>query len=156
MSAPDSWQHDAETVGFVLRVFVPALAAFSLAWEAAHVRLYTLWTEAGYAYVVFAVLHCTAGDLLIGTLALLASLMLLRAPKLREWRIAPIALLSTLIATSYTIWSEWLNVEIREAWAYAEAMPRLPLGSFELGLSPLLQWLLVPTLSLCTARALRP
>ena len=47
---------------------------------------------------------------------------------------------------AYTIFSEWLNVEIRRSWSYTAAMPVLPfLGT---GLAPLLQWLIVPSLAL--------
>jgi hypothetical protein len=46
----------------------------------------------------------------------------------------------------YTIFSEWLNVEIRRSWSYTAAMPVVPfLGT---GLTPLLQWLIVPSLAL--------
>ena len=46
------------------------------------------------------------------------------------------------IGVGYTVYSEWLNTTVRKAWAYSELMPTLPmLGT---GLSPLLQWLIVP------------
>ena len=41
-----------------------------------------------------------------------------------------------------TVFSEWLNIEVRQAWAYRDAMPVIPvLGA---GLSPVLQWIIVP------------
>jgi hypothetical protein len=50
------------------------------------------------------------------------------------------------LGAAYTILSEWLNVEIRRSWSYTATMPVLPfLGT---GLTPLLQWLIVPTLAL--------
>jgi len=43
------------------------------------------------------------------------------------------------------VFSEWLNVEVRATWTYTDQMPVLPpLGT---GLTPLLQWLIVPTLT---------
>jgi hypothetical protein len=51
---------------------------------------------------------------------------------------------------AYTVFSEWLNTEIRGSWAYTAWMPALPLiGS---GLAPFLQWVLVPPLALWWAR----
>ena len=40
------------------------------------------------------------------------------------------------VGVAYTIYSEWLNVEIRQACAYTEAMPRLPWLGTGLGLWP--------------------
>jgi hypothetical protein len=51
---------------------------------------------------------------------------------------------------AYTIFSEWLNTEIRDSWAYTEWMPTLPLIGY--GLAPFAQWLLVPPLALWWAR----
>jgi hypothetical protein len=54
-----------------------------------------------------------------------------------------------VIGIGYTIYSEWLNTSVRAAWAYSKLMPVLPgLGT---GLSPLLQWLVVPTLAMWLA-----
>jgi len=50
--------------------------------------------------------------------------------------------LAVLFGVSYTVFSEWLNIEVRQAWAYRDAMPVVPvLGA---GLSPVLQWIIVP------------
>lgn len=37
------------------------------------------------------------------------------------------------------------NIEVRGAWAYREAMPRLP--GLGIGLTPMLQWIVVPVLA---------
>jgi hypothetical protein len=63
-----------------------------------------------------------------------------------------VAVVATAVGLGYTVFSEWLNVEVREAWAYAEAMPRLPL--LGTGLAPVLQWLILPPLALLGARGL--
>jgi hypothetical protein len=48
--------------------------------------------------------------------------------------------------------SEWVNVDLRSAWGYAETMPRLPwIGT---GLAPVLQWLILPTMTARVARRL--
>jgi len=49
---------------------------------------------------------------------------------------------------AYTAFSEWLNVSVRGSWAYAEAMPTIA----GIGVSPLLQWVLVPLVVLRTFR----
>lgn len=60
----------------------------------------------------------------------------------RPWRgYVRVALLTTALGIAFTIVSEWLNVEVGRSWAYAPAMPRLPV--FATGLSPLLQWVII-------------
>ena len=137
---------------FIALRFVPWFAVLSLAWEAAQARLYTLWTESPASSIAFAIAHCTAGDLIIGVAVVLLALIVLRQGPLHEWRFAPIAVLATARGTGYTVFSEWMNVTLLRSWAYAEAMPRLTIGGFELGLTPLLQWLLLPSISLLLAR----
>jgi hypothetical protein len=50
----------------------------------------------------------------------------------------------------YTGYSEYLNTEVRRSWTYSDLMPRLP--GLGIGLSPILQWLLVPAVALIWAR----
>lgn len=142
------WSPGLVTFGWYLALLLPA----NLAWEAAQLPLYTIWTEASARTIVFAVLHCTVGDGMIGAFSLAGALVLLGA---REWPArgaAGVAVAATAVGLGYTVFSEWLNVEIREAWAYAEAMPRLPpLGT---GLAPVLQWLVLPPLALLGAQGL--
>jgi hypothetical protein len=54
----------------------------------------------------------------------------------------------------YTIYSEWLNVSVRGTWAYSDLMPVVPI--IRTGLTPLLQWLVVPTLALWVALGRAP
>ena len=95
--------------------------------------------------ILFAVIHCTAGDALITAAALIVAI--LTARRLR-WPIfgGRMALAAVLLGLGYTVFSEWLNAHIRHSWSYTEAMPVIPpLGT---GLSPLLQWLIVPGIAL--------
>lgn len=142
------WSPGLVAFGWYLALLLPA----NLAWEAAQLPFYTIWTEASARAIAFAVLHCTVGDGMIGAFSLAAALVLLGA---REWPArgaASVAVVATAVGLGYTVFSEWLNVEIREAWAYAETMPRLPpLGT---GLTPVLQWLVLPPLALLGARGL--
>ena len=114
-------------------------------WEVAQLPLYTLWRTGTPREIAFALFHCTGGDVLITTATFAAAVALARHfrwPPL-GWRMVFTAI---ILGTAYTIFSEWLNVEIRRTWSYTAAMPVVAfLGT---GLTPLLQWLIVPGLSL--------
>lgn len=135
--------------------YLPWLAGLNLAWETAHAPLYTLWKEAEPAYIAFSIAHCTLGDVLIGGIALLLALILGRQRALAGWQWGRIAALAALIGATYTAFSEWMNVTILRNWAYAESMPTLELAGFEIGLTPLMQWLVLPPLALLLARKTR-
>jgi hypothetical protein len=67
------------------------------------------------------------------------------------WRVAFLIVASGLV---YTGFSEWLNATVRQSWRYSDLMPIIPwLG---LGLSPMLQWLVIPSLALAAAGRRRP
>ena len=112
----------------------------NLAWEIAHVRLYTLWTEADGLGVAWALFHCTVGDVVIALGAfLLAAIVLGRV----DWPVSLPCAGSIVVAAStmaYTFWSEWYNVYRVGSWRYTELMPTI----FGIWLSPLLQWLIAP------------
>ena len=121
--------------------------ALNALWEAAQLPLYTLWQRGSWYDITFALVHCTIGDLLIGvtvTAVSAAVLFLLTKspPKLASGTFLGLFL---VLGIAYSVFSEWLNVEVRETWAYTEQMPVLPpLGT---GLTPIFQWLIVPTLT---------
>jgi hypothetical protein len=125
-----------------LRRYLVAIVFGNLVWEVAQLPLYTIWHEGSTSEIVFAVVHCTGGDVLIAGTALLGALLIAgngRWPHAGYRMVAVIAILGGL---AYTIFSEWLNTEIRGSWAYTEWMPQLPiLGA---GISPFAQWIVVP------------
>jgi hypothetical protein len=126
------------------RIYLSVLLPGHLIWEIAQLPLYTLWYDSTWTQIAFAVAHCTAGDLLIGMSALALAVIVGGNRDWPQQRFTRVALLTVAIGLLYTLYSEWLNVEVRGAWAYAEAMPRLPwLGT---GLAPLAQWLVIPAL----------
>lgn len=147
------WYRDRAALVCIALGYLPWLAALNLVWETAHVPLYTLWNDAEPAYIAFSVLHCTLGDVLIGGISLLLALILGRERALERWRWRRIAALTALFGAAYTGFSEWMNVKILRSWAYAESMPIIELWNFEIGLSPLAQWLVVPPLALYLARS---
>jgi len=136
-----NWFADADSRRFILRGYLPRLTIINLAWEIAQLPLYTLWENPHLEQIAFAVAHCTAGDLLIASLALLSALILVRAPSRREWSEKQIVAVMVSLAMAYTVFSEQNNLALGN-WTYAAAMPLVP--GLEVGLAPLLQWLLVP------------
>jgi hypothetical protein len=145
------WYRDREAWRLIARGYLPWLAGLNLVWEIAQLPLFTIWTEASPADIAFAVAHCTAGDLFIGSAALAVALMVVRAAAVVGWPWTKIALLAALTGVVYTVLSEWTNTTLFR-WSYSELMPTIPLSDARIGLSPLLQWLVVPPLALYWAR----
>lgn len=123
--------------------YLAIIALGNLVWEIAQLPLYTIWASAPWPGLAFAVVHCTLGDILISAAGFVVAGLVVdrRRSKRRAVRIATVAI---PLGVFYAVFSEWLNVAVRESWAYAPAMPVLPgIGT---GLSPLLQWVIVPAL----------
>lgn len=144
-----AWSADPAAWRFLLARYAPALAVLSLAWELMQLPLYTLWQEAPPRTIAYAVLHCTAGDVLIGTCALLAALVATRAGAYRRWHWRRIGVMAVGFGIAYTALSEWQNALLLGNWTYAPAMPVLPL--VPIGVAPLLQWMLVSPAALLLA-----
>jgi hypothetical protein len=124
--------------------------AFHLVWESAHVRLYTIWDSADRLYVAWAVFHCTLGDVLIALAGFGAASFLTRSagwPLFRPFHGTPAVIASTV---AYTVWSEWYNVYRIGSWEYGSSMPTIA----GIGLTPILQWIVVPPLGVLAFRAL--
>ena len=119
-------------------------------WEAAHLSFYTIWTDGTIRDNAVAVLNCTMGDLLIALVVLTAALVVAGHPgwPIRRW--TPVAALTLAIGVAYTVYSEHLNVDVRRSWTYSDLMPRLAL--LGTGLSPIVQWIVVPAGALVWAR----
>jgi len=91
--------------------------------------------------------HCSAGDVLIAATALVLSLGIVGT---REWparHFARVAVVASVIGIGYTVFSEWMNVHVHNTWAYSQPMPVISLGRVTVGLSPMLQWCIVPPAS---------
>lgn len=144
------WYRGRQVLAFFALRYLPWLAVLNVVWEFAQLPLYTIWTEGTRAEIAFAVFHCTLGDILIGLAALALVLTLTRARGIANWRWGRSALLLMLFGTGYTLLSEWANTTLLR-WTYSALMPTLDLGGIEIGLSPLMQWLVVPPLALWRA-----
>ncbi len=115
-------------------------------WEQLQAPLFSSLADKGHNPGILTCLQATLGDLGTALAALWAASV---AGRGRDWvgnpRLKPAAVyLSTGLAI--TIGFEFLSSEILDRWTYAPDMPRLPL--LGTGLSPFLQWLIVPTLVL--------
>ncbi|MDO8370098.1 MAG: hypothetical protein Q7S71_05280 [Candidatus Nitrotoga sp.] len=144
------WYHDPHVWRFVFARYLPALAVLSALWEIAQLPLYTLWWETPPASIVYAVFHCTLGDVLIGVAALLAALIATRAGALRDWHWIQVGAITATFSLSYTVFSEWFNTTVLTSWTYSEWMPLTPF--VPIGVSPLLQWVVVPLAALAFSR----
>ena len=129
----------------VLRRYLVAMALGNLIWEFAHMPLYTLWETGSPGEIAFAAIHCTGGDILIAMSALLAALFLLGSSQWPTTGYRRVGLATILIGLGYTVLSEWLNIEVREAWSYRDLMPVIPV--IDAGLSPIAQWIVLPIIA---------
>jgi hypothetical protein len=117
-----------------------------LVWEIAQLPLYTLWETETPRAAVMAAVHCTAGDFVIALGALALAVVLVGDASWPRRSARRVAVCTLLFGVAYTVFSEWLNTELRGSWSYSRLMPLVP--PFGTGLSPLLQWVVVPVLAL--------
>ena len=126
-----------------------ASAVGHLVWEAVQLPLYTLWASGTAREIGIAVMHCTLADLSIAILALTIALITAGFSAWPDRRFVTVLVITVIVSTGYTIYSEYMNTVVRRSWVYAASMPTLPwLGT---GFSPLAQWMIVPTLALAWA-----
>lgn len=102
----------------VLRRYIVIMASGNLIWEFAHLPLYTIWTAGTASELAFAAVHCTGGDILIALSAIMLALFLVGSPAWPAVGRKGVIFLTVLFGLAYTLFSEWLNIEVREAWAY--------------------------------------
>jgi hypothetical protein len=135
------------------KTYLGVTAIANLARETLQLPLCTIWTTGTRWEQAFAVMHCTAGDMLVALSALVAALLLTGARDWPQSRFIQIALLTIGLGAVYTAFSEWFNVAVRRSWAYSEWMPVISLGPLRLGLSPLSQRIVIPMLAFWAARS---
>lgn len=141
--AATPWCHDPAAWGLIVR-YASLLGALNLVWEIAQLPLYTLWEDAAPSVVAYAVVHCTLGDVAIGASALAIALVLTRAEAADRWNLRVVLPLLLTTGVGYTAWSEYVNTVVRASWSYSGLMPVVSFGGFDIGLAPLLQWLVLP------------
>ena len=133
-----------------LKVYLVVAVVANLAWEILQLPLYSIWMTGTARKMVFAVIHCTGGDVLIALSALTVALVFVGTKRWPAENYERVLLITLALGIGYTIFSEWLNIVVRASWAYSELMPVVPI--VRIGLAPLLQWILIPTIALSLAR----
>ena len=125
-----------------------------LLWEIAQFPLYTVWHEGDWSYILYGLIHCTLGDMLI-MLSLFWLVSILN--RSRQWIFSPTIsniLIFTASGLTYTIFSEIVNTRIKGTWGYTELMPIVP--GIDIGGMPFLQWLLIPPVLIWLMHLIRP
>ena len=131
--------------------YLMASSVLNLLWEILQLPLYTLWSANSPIEMAFAVLHCTLGDLLIASITFSAAILLIGVKHWQQLGYWQTAFITTALGIGYTVFSEWNNTVVTQTWAYSSLMPTF-LG---IGISPLAQWLVIPTYSFWHLRAHR-
>jgi hypothetical protein len=132
-----------------LRLYLGVSLVAHFGWEILQLPFYALWATGTQRQQAFAVVHCTLGDAMIAGLALLSALALFARATWPRDGTDRVYWATVAFGIGYTIYSEWLNTNVRGNWAYSDLMPVVPgIGT---GLAPLLQWVVIPTLALRVA-----
>ena len=126
----------------VLRRYLAYAGVGNLLWEIVHLPLYTIWTSGSVSERAFAALHCAIGDILIALATVMLALFVVGSSNWPAQGRGSVLVLTILFGVGYTIFSESLNIDVRAAWAYSDLMPVIPVVG--VGLSPVLQWLVIP------------
>lgn len=145
------WSRSWQAWRFVFARYLPFLAAGNVIWETLQLPFYTLWREGNPRGQLFAILHSTAGDVMIGVTSLLTAAILLGGRRWPRSGRGGILSLATFFGVGYTVFSEWMNTQVTMGWQYAEPMLRVP--PFGTGIAPLLQWIVIPPIAYTLARA---
>ena len=131
--------------------YAARILLLNLAWESLQLPLYTMWVTAGVRELAWAVLVCTAGDVLIAAGALAVGWIIVGRPKMGTGIPLSVGIVATLAGVAFTLFSEWRATQITHAWEYSELMPVIP--GFRVGLSPLLEWISLPPVSMWLSQA---
>ncbi|MBL8381210.1 MAG: hypothetical protein JNM79_25305 [Burkholderiales bacterium] len=83
--------------------------------------------------------------MLIAAAGLLSALLIAGKPSWPGTGFGPVAGITIVAGIAYTVFSEWLITSVRGSWTYTDATPVLPL--LGVGLTPVLQWLIVPSIA---------
>jgi hypothetical protein len=136
--------------GDVIVRYLAVSAPLHVVWEFSHMPLYGVWRTGTMREIVYNGLHCSIGDLMIAVFALFVGILTGGRGRWPESRWPIVASITIAAGIAYTTFSEWLNTSVRKSWSYSELMPLLP--GTEIGLSPLAQWVVVPSVALLLAR----
>ncbi len=112
-----------------------------LAWEILQSPFYADTFTDSWTRVLYNRVHCTGGDMII----LLGAFWLVALVWGRSWIGQGAVVPKVLFVASglfYAIFSEYRNVYLAQNWAYSARMPTIA----GIGLVPVVQWLIIPSL----------
>ncbi len=124
----------------------------NLPWELLQAPLFEGMASAHHSDVIGACLRATLGDAVI---MLLAHASVAAVTRRRRWVLAPsgreVAGFAA-VGVAITAVIEWLATREHwaQTWSYSSAMPVIP--GIEIGLSPLLQWVVIPPVTIWFVR----
>jgi hypothetical protein len=120
-----------------------------LVWEFMQVPLFAGMPSAGHWATIEVCLQATVGDAVIAVTAFWGVAALTRS---RAWILTPTGtqLLAFVGIGVVTIAMELLATQVLGRWVYSPTMPIVPIVN--VGLSPLLQWMIVPLLMVWIVR----
>jgi len=110
-------------------------------WEVMQTYFYTMKGEP-FNTMLYGWIHCTLGDVILTMLSFWIVSLISRD---RKWplHLSPSNFIAfIMIGLVATVVSERVNVHIFKAWAHNESMPLIP--GIKVGLTPFLQWMIVP------------
>lgn len=128
----------------LLAFYLGTILVASLLWEASHLPLYSIWRKGSTWEQAVAVTHCMVGDILIASGALVVATLSVGGRGWPAHHFVRVALLATILGIVYTVYSEWRNVHLLGSWSYSELMPIISVAGVGIGVSPLLQWCILP------------
>ncbi|MFU0505252.1 hypothetical protein [Pseudaminobacter sp. NGMCC 1.201702] len=123
-------------------IYLLLSAVFHLSWEIAHSPLYALWRSGSPLEIVSDIAQCTLGDIAIAAAAIVAGSWFTRKPFWPLTAHSALAVVTVLTGFLLTVAIEWVSVHLLGRWSYDAKMLLLPYVN--VGISPLLQWLIVP------------
>lgn len=110
-------------------------------WEVLQTYFYAL-RDVPFRTMLYGWIHCTFGDVL---LTIISFWLISLASQNRKWffHLNRLNLGGfVLVGIIFTIISERVNIHVLRSWTYNQSMPLIPF--LEVGLTPLLQWLMIP------------
>ena len=119
---------------------------FQFAWEVLQLPFYKEMAAMNHWEGTLVCLRATGGDLMIALAAFAAGVWW---SKRLDWMLDPareVVVIYVMAGLLITIAFEWYAVFWANRWAYSELMPVIPV--LRVGLTPILQWLVLPPITL--------
>src|SRR3546814_15156166 len=127
-ASPTSGRKPAAGGGWLaaVRRYLAVIAVGNLLWEFAQLPLYTIWYEGSMEEILFAVVHCTGGDVLIASMTLLGALILAGDPRWPQARLPSVASLAITGGLTSPTSTDCPHTESRGLWAFTQPIPQIP------------------------------